>query len=514
VTAIQQAPLLANPELYPELSDAVGARTLEILERRRKTAVIRRRGWLVRRMLLLADVAGLMLALLAAEWIVNSHSSTGALDAHAELAFFVITIPAWIVIAKLYGLYDHDEERTDHSTADDFAGVFHMVTVCSWLFLMGCYVSRAAHPSLPKLALFWGLAVVLVTTGRASARAVSRRSVLYLQNTVIVGAGDVGQLIAKKLLQHPEYGINLVGFVDAQPKERREDLEHLALLGPPERLASVVRLFDVERVIVAFSNERHDETLDLIRELKDLDQDIQIDLVPRLFELVAPGVGVHTVEGLPLVSLPATKLSRSSKLLKRAMDLCLALAALVFLAPLFAMTAVLIRLDSAGPVFFRQIRMGCGGQTFRIFKFRSMHADAEERKAKLAHLNKHRAAGGDARMFKIPGDPRITRVGRWLRRFSIDELPQLFNVLRGEMSLVGPRPLVLDEDRHVESWALRRRELKPGITGVWQVNGRDGIPFAEMTQLDYLYVTGWSLRRDCALILRTVPAIFRTRSTY
>ena len=509
MTAIQQAPLLANPELYPELSDAVGARTLEILERRRKTAVIRRRGWLVRRMLLLADVAGLMLALLAAEWIVNSHSSTGALDAHAELAFFVITIPAWIVIAKLYGLYDHDEERTDHSTADDFAGVFHMVTVCSWLFLMGCYVSRAAHPSLPKLALFWGLAVVLVTTGRASARAVSRRSVLYLQNTVIVGAGDVGQLIAKKLLQHPEYGINLVGFVDAQPKERREDLEHLALLGPPERLASVVRLFDVERVIVAFSNETHQETLDLIRDLKGLDADVQIDIVPRLFELVAAGVGVHAVEGLPLISLPPARLSRSSKLLKRSMDLALSIVALVLLAPLLALIACSIKLDSPGPVFFRQVRMGRGGRTFRIVKFRSMYADAETRKAEVAYLNKH-LADGDPRMFKIREDPRVTRVGWWLRRFSADELPQLWNVLAGEMSLVGPRPLILSEHLHVQDWAERRLDLKPGITGLWQVLGRDDIPFAEMVRLDYLYVIGWSLWKDVRLVLGTVPVLLRS----
>jgi exopolysaccharide biosynthesis polyprenyl glycosylphosphotransferase len=509
VTAIHQAPLLANPDLYSGLTDAVDARTLEILERRRKTAVIRRRGWLVRRMLLLADVTGLMLALVAAEWIVNSHSSTGTLDAHAELAVFVVTIPVWVVIAKLYGLYDHDEERTDHSTADDFDGVFHMVTVCSWLFLMGCYVSRAAHPSLPKLALFWALAVVLVTTGRASARAISRRSVLYLQNTVIVGAGDVGQLIAKKLLHHPEYGINLVGFVDALPKERRDDLEHLALLGPPDRLASVVQLFDVERVIVAFSNDSHQQTLDLIRELKGLDADIQIDIVPRLFELVAAGVGVHAVEGLPLMSLPPARLSRSSKLLKRSMDFALSVVALVVLAPLLALVAFLIKLDSPGPVFFRQVRMGRGGQTFRIVKFRSMYADAESRKSEVAHLNKH-LTDGDPRMFKIRADPRVTRVGWWLRRFSVDELPQLWNVVAGEMSLVGPRPLILSEHQHVRDWAERRLDLKPGITGLWQVLGRDDIPFAEMVRLDYLYVIGWSLWQDVRLVLGTAPVLLRS----
>ena len=252
-------------------------------------------------------------------------------------------------------------------------------------------------------------------------RAVCRRSLIYLQNTVIVGAGDVGQLVARKLLQHPEYGINLVGFVDADPKDRRHDLEHLALLGGTERLPAIVRLFDVERVIIAFSNESHEEMLDIIRELKDLD--VQIDIVPRLFELVGPGVGVHTVEGLPMIGLPPLRLSRSSRLLKRTTDVVLALFALVVLAPVFAMIAVLIKLDSRGPVFFRQVRMGRGDKTFRIFKFRSMTEDADERKAEVAHLNKHLRIGGDPRMFKITRDPRVTGIGRRLRKASLDELP-------------------------------------------------------------------------------------------
>ncbi len=161
------------------------------------------------------------------------------------------------------------------------------------------------------------------------------------------------------------------------------------------------------------------------------------------------------------------------------------------LAPVLAVIAVAIKLDSPGPVFFRQVRMGRGDRTFRIWKFRTMTADAELRKAELAHLNKH--ADGDDRMFKIPDDPRVTRVGRFLRRTSIDELPQLLNVLAGEMSLVGPRPIILDEHRHVEGWATRRLDLRPGVTGLWQVLGRDDIPFGEMVELDYQYVTSWSL---------------------
>lgn len=507
MSTLDRADLLDGLALHDELRAAVDARTLEIVERRRRTAVVKTRGWLVRRVLLAADLVGLIVGFVLAEWLVNKHNNIGVLGTKDEIIAFVISLPGWVVVAKLYGLYDRDEERTDHSTADDFAGVFHMVTVCTFLFWALAYVTKVAHPTPPKLLIFWAAAAVFVSVGRASARALARRNLAYIQNTVIVGAGEVGQVVARKLLNHPEYGINLVGFVDAQPKPRREDLEHLALLGDTSRLPAIIRLFDVERVIVAFSNESHERTLDLLRELKDFD--VQVDIVPRLFELVSPGVGIHTVEGLPLVGLPPVRLSRSSKLLKRGMDLALTVPALIVLLPLFVLVALLIKVDSRGPVFFRQVRMGVGERTFRVFKFRSMVADADARKREVAHLNKHLRNGGDPRMFKIPDDPRVTRVGRWLRRSSADELPQLINVLLGEMSLVGPRPLILNEHAHVHDWAGRRLDLRPGITGLWQVTGRDDIPFEEMVKLDYLYVTGWTPAGDLRLLLRTLPAALR-----
>jgi exopolysaccharide biosynthesis polyprenyl glycosylphosphotransferase len=289
-------------------------------------------------------------------------------------------------------------------------------------------------------------------------------------------------------------------------------LDHLTLLGSPERLRAIVKMFDIERVVIAFSNETHEDTLELIRSLKDLD--VQIDIVPRLFEIVGPSVGIHTVEGLPLVGLRPLRLARSSQFLKRMLDLVGSALGLLFLLPLFAVVAIVIKLTSPGPVFFRQVRVGIGGRTFRIYKFRTMSQDAEARKAEFAHLNKHVAPGGDGKMFKIPSDPRVTGVGRFLRRYSLDELPQLVNVLKGEMSLVGPRPLILDEDELVHAWARDRLKLKPGMTGLWQVLGRTDIPFEEMTKLDYLYVMGWSLRNDLSLILRTIPAVFRTQKAY
>jgi lipopolysaccharide/colanic/teichoic acid biosynthesis glycosyltransferase len=182
------------------------------------------------------------------------------------------------------------------------------------------------------------------------------------------------------------------------------------------------------------------------------------------------------------------------------------------LSPVLLASAVAIKLDSRGAVLFHQVRRGEKGRLFRIHKLRTMVVDAEERKPELAELNMHN--GDDPRMFKVPGDPRVTGVGAFLRRWSIDELPQLFNVLRGEMSLVGPRPLILEEDEHVRDWARKRLELRPGMTGTWQVLGASDIPFDEMTKLDYLYVTNWSLRQDIRLILLTLPSLGRRRKAY
>lgn len=508
MSALDQVAVLPGYALATELEGVVDERTLRIMDHRRRTATVRRRGWLVRRALLAADLVGLVAAFLLVETFASG-SAQGGLPLLLAVNLFLLTLPVWVVVAKIYGLYERDEERTNHSTVDDVVGVFHLVTIGTWLFFAAVEVTGVAHLHLRLLIAFWAVAVGAVTFSRATARSLARRHISYIQNTVVVGAGDVGQLVAKKLTQHEEYGINVVGFVDRSPKQRRPDLEHLRLLGPPERLPSIIRLFDIERVVIAFSADSHEDTLELIRRLKDFD--VQIDIVPRFFDVVGPRMEVHSVEGVPLLGLPPLRLSRSSRLLKRTLDLAVSAAALVFLAPFFALIALAIKLDSSGSVFFRQERMGAGNRTFRIWKFRTMSADADEHKSEVIHLNAHARVGGDARMFKIPDDPRQTRVGRLLRRTSIDELPQLINVLAGRMSLVGPRPLILDEDQHVHDWARRRLDLKPGMTGLWQVLGRSEIPFEEMVKLDYMYVTGWSLRTDLELIARTIPVVFGRR---
>jgi exopolysaccharide biosynthesis polyprenyl glycosylphosphotransferase len=222
---------------------------------------------------------------------------------------------------------------------------------------------------------------------------------------------------------------------------------------------------------------------------------------------------MHELEGMPLLTVPRTVTRRSDMLMKRTFDLVVSACGLVVLAPLIAICAVAIKLDTRGPVFFRQRRVGRNDCRFEVLKFRSMEVGADARKDEVAELNFH--GGGNLQgMFKVREDPRVTRVGRLLRRTSLDELPQLINVLKGEMSLVGPRPLIETEDRQVEGRFRRRLTSAPGLTGPWQIHGRSEIPFDEMINLDYLYVTNWSLWGDVKLLLRTVAVVFRGRGAY
>jgi exopolysaccharide biosynthesis polyprenyl glycosylphosphotransferase len=488
-------------------------RTREIVDRRAgRSRRLRRRGAL-NGLFAVTDAAALLTAFLVADLGYNAApSGTGAFGWTTELWLFLLTLPGWILVARRYSLYAHDVQRADHSAADDAPAVLNMVTVGVWSFYGLARFSGIAQPNLTKLFVFWALAITFLLTFRLFARFAMRRRLAYIQNTVIVGAGDVGQLVGKKLLHHPEYGMNLVGFVDDDPRRPRHDLGNLNLFGSPELLPEIVSTFDVERVIVAFSREPHERTLDLVRSLTE--QDVQVDIVPRLFEVMRPDMDVHSVEGMPLLGLAPVRLSRSARTLKRVMDVVGAALSLVLLAPFFGVVAALIKLDSRGPVFFRQMRVGEDGTLFRIWKFRTMTVDADSRKQEVAHLNKHRAPGGDPRMFKIPSDPRTTRVGSPLRRYSLDELPQLLNVLAGEMSLVGPRPLIPEESQYVNDWARRRLALRPGITGLWQVLGRSDIPFDEMVSLDYMYINTWSLWNDCRLLARTVPVVLRSKGGY
>jgi exopolysaccharide biosynthesis polyprenyl glycosylphosphotransferase len=471
------------------------------------------RGWLVRRLLLAADVLGLFTAFFATQLLLHGTRPAHGVGIGFQTAIIVGAIPAWTVAAKLYGLYDRDSERALHSTADEFVNLFHLITVGVWLVYASSWMLGFPSPNLNKLTTFWLLAIVAVTTARAAARALARRQTAYLQNTIIVGAGDVGQLVGRKILQHSEYGLNLIGFVDAEPKERRADLGDVQVLGVPDDLPELVRRNDVDRVIVAFSNDRHEGLLNVLHALRE--HSVQIDLVPRLFEAVTPNVGIHTVEGLPLLGLPPSRSSRSSRILKRSVDLAVGSVLLVLTAPLMALLTLLIRRDSPGPALFRQTRLGVDMREFTLFKFRTMRngTDDEPHREYIRQIMDSSALPESSSLYKLDRPDAVTRVGRWLRTTSLDELPQLLNVIRGDMSVVGPRPCMPYELEFFAPHHFERFHVPAGITGLWQVEARAHSTFGEALDLDVAYARGWSLGLDLRLLVRTPFLMLRKRET-
>jgi len=233
---------------------------------------------------------------------------------------------------------------------------------------------------------------------------------------------------------------------------------------------------------------------------------VRVSVLPRMLEVVGSSVEFDDVHGVTLMGVRRFDLTRSSRVLKRAFDLLGVSIGLLAVSPLLGVIAVAIKLDGRGPVFFRQLRVGRHGRRFYMLKFRTMVPDAEALKDSLRHRNEAQEG-----LFKIADDPRVTRVGSFLRKSALDELPQLLNILKGQMSLVGPRPLVIEEDQRVEGWHRQRLELMPGMTGPWQILGPARVPLKEMVALDYLYVANWSLWIDIKILLRTVPHVLGRR---
>jgi exopolysaccharide biosynthesis polyprenyl glycosylphosphotransferase len=458
-----------------------------------------RRDSMRRRALACADV----LALLGAYgllWLVAPPPNTVTHD-----LVLLVALPLWVVLNKALRLYDRDANVVHQSTLNELPKLFHSLSLGAALaFMLGPLVPGVTIHRTQ--AIVWWLAALALTPAlRSAARELVRRRTAP-ERVLLVGAGQVAALVARKIAGHPEYGSQLVGYVDADGcGEHAESMGALPCRGAMSDFERICREADVERVIVAFSSAQHEHLLDVIRISKRLR--VKISVVPRLFEVIGATVEIDQVEGMTLLGIRGLTRTTSTLALKRAMDVSVAAAGLLVLSPVLLVIAAAIRLSSPGPVLFRQPRVGRANRVFAMWKFRTMVPGAQWMQADLAHLNE--MEGGA--MFKIADDPRVTRVGRVLRRASLDELPQLWNVLRGEMSLVGPRPLVPAENDHVIGWHRTRLDLTPGLTGPWQVMGRNAIPFHEMVKLDYLYVTDWSLWSDVKLLLRTLPVVVGRR---
>jgi exopolysaccharide biosynthesis polyprenyl glycosylphosphotransferase len=472
----------------------------------------RRRGQVVRRALAVADLTGLTIAFFAsvALW-KGGGTPMGSTRFAVEAGLFVLTLPLWLVFAKMLDLYARDDARADHSTADEALGVVNLVTLGTWIVFVIAWTSGLSHPQLTRLITFWALAVTLVLGGRAIARAFAMRSDSYVQVSVVVGAGHVGQLLARKIQQHPEYGIRLVGFVDEHPRARRAEVEHLPVLGGVRDLDDIVSANGVERVIVAFSDKADAGTMELVRSLRE--KNVIVDVVPRLYELVGPRADVHLVEGLPLLTVPPARLPKLSLIAKRILDILSAGALLLVSAPVFVVAAYRIKCESPGPIFFRQTRLGMNKRPFTALKFRTMRVDVDHG-AHREYIKNTMTA--DASMnangtYKLSREDAVTPFGRFLRKTSLDELPQLINVLRGDMSMVGPRPCIEYETEFFQPHHFDRFLVPQGLTGLWQVTARAKSTFGEALEMDVAYVRGWSLGLDVRLLFRTPLALLRQR---
>jgi exopolysaccharide biosynthesis polyprenyl glycosylphosphotransferase len=415
----------------------------------------------------------------------------------------IVGLPLLLIGAKLFGLYDRDETLLRKTTLDEVPKLFHLATLCALTAWLGSeLIVRGGFLRRPEALVLW----VALLAGLVLARAAARALALYLspvERCLFVGDERSARTIRSKLTDHRGIKATMVAQLDLD-KAGPWSTDALS----PGRLAEIRDLaqeLDVHRAIVApGSSEGGGEILNLVRTLKAVG--VRVSVLPSLLEVVGSSVEFDDLHGVTVMGVRRFELTRSSAVVKRSFDLLGATVGLLAVSPLLAVIAVAIKLDSRGPIFFRQLRVGQHGERFYMLKFRTMVPDAEAMKDSLRDRNE--AQDG---LFKIADDPRVTRVGSFLRKSALDELPQLFNILKGEMSLVGPRPLVIEEDQRVEGWHRRRLELTPGMTGHWQILGPSRVPLAEMVAIDYLYVANWSLWKDVKILLRTVPHVLGRR---
>jgi exopolysaccharide biosynthesis polyprenyl glycosylphosphotransferase len=412
-------------------------------------------------------------------------------------------VPSVLLISKAVGLYDRDEPLLRRGTLEEAGPLFRVATLYTfviWLFQDFFIVGYGAFGSDQLLAL-WAFLFGGMLLARAAARRLAR-AISPEERCLLIGGEEAADAVERKLSESPSVKARLVARV---PLGDQAPEDEVSTRGAAWRasLPALVEQHGVDRVIVAPTRADGETVLEAIGSVRALG--VKVSVLPRLLEVVGWSVELDELDGVTLLAVHRYGLSRSSRAVKRGVDLAGSIAGLLLLAPVLAVVAIAIKLDSAGPVLFRQRRMGREDVVFEMLKFRTMVADADRMKAELETRNE--AEG----LFKIADDPRITRVGRLLRRTSLDELPQLWNVVRGEMSLVGPRPLVIEEDRLVEGWQRGRLLVRPGMTGLWQIYGSARIPLQEMVKIDYLYSANWSLWLDAKVLLRTVPFVFSRR---
>jgi exopolysaccharide biosynthesis polyprenyl glycosylphosphotransferase len=459
----------------------------DILEGQRTPTVLHRDAR-IRRSLATADLLAASLAFAAALTVGGSNPKPAA-----------VAVPLLVIVfCKLGRLYDRDEVVIRKSTLDQAPDLLEAATIQSLIVWLTSGIFVEGGMNRASVTTMWGTLVLGLLGFRWLARRIAAGSTTP-ERLLVLGSAEVAARLGGRIETAHSIHAVLVGRVALD----RDDRDDPRPLGPIDDLDYVVRANGVERVIIAPTERTSDDQLDTIRLVKGLG--VKVSVLPRLFEVVGSSMEFDDVDGITVLGLRRYGLSKTSWYVKRSFDLVCSTVGLVFTAPLLLGVAVAVKLSSPGPILFRQPRVGRKGARFEMLKFRTMYEGADEKKAEL--LDRSEVDG----MFKIVNDPRVTSVGRLLRRTSLDELPQLINVLRGEMSLVGPRPLVEEEDRQIAGWHHRRREGTPGMTGVWQVLGSARVPLDDMVKMDYLYRANWSLWLDLKILLRTLVHVCSRR---
>jgi exopolysaccharide biosynthesis polyprenyl glycosylphosphotransferase len=413
------------------------------------------------------------------------------------LAWVIVFLPLFALLAKMAGLYDRDQFVLHKTTLDEAPALVAVAAIFALAVegVQAIQYTGGSHP-LP----LWAVLTVSLIVARAVARFVAVRTTAT-ERVLVIGDAPTTALVRRKLAGDPSLNATVVGRVGvpADPPELADKL-----LGTVDDLPALLELHEVERVVVAPTAHGGEDVLDVIRLAKACG--VRVAVLPRMLDAIGTAVEFDDLGGRLLLGVREFGLSPSSRVLKRSFDTVATTGILIVLTPLLLAIAVAIKVNSRGPILFRQPRVGRHGREFQMLKFRTMVCGADDRKHEVLELNQA------APMFKIVDDPRTTRVGRFLRRRSLDELPQLFNVLWGDMSLVGPRPLIAEEDRLFSGWQRRRHQVAPGITGPWQILGSTRVPMSDMVTIDYLYCANWSLWLDAKILARTIPYVLSRRS--
>jgi exopolysaccharide biosynthesis polyprenyl glycosylphosphotransferase len=405
----------------------------------------------------------------------------------------LVVLPLVVITCKLMGLYDRDELVVRKTTLEEAPTLFGLATLYTLLIWLLDPLIVNGELGRKQVIGLWACLFGCMLLGRTIARMLALRFT-QPERCLVLGEPTAAEPIIRKLGERTGgMKVEVVGLMPLQG-----DINHVAGL---TEVAQAIRDYDVHRVVLVPGSGETDAMLDVIRLVKGLG--VRVSVLPRVLEVLGSSVEFDDIHGMPMLGIRSFGLSRSSRAVKRVTDLVAASIGLLAVAPIMLAVAILIKLDSRGPVFFRQERVGRDGHRFGLVKFRSMVVDAEAQKAALMARNQTDG------LFKLADDPRITRVGRMLRKTALDELPQLLNVLRGEMSLVGPRPLVVDEDEKIVGWHRRRLHLTPGMTGPWQILGSARVPLHEMVNIDYLYVANWTFWTDAKILLRTITYMVR-----